>query len=63
MEKKDITQSNVYNPGKQEIMNDTQIYIFRNSTHFFAIKGGHNREAHNHNDVGHFVMYEHRMPL
>ncbi|HQO69607.1 MAG TPA: hypothetical protein PLH71_04845, partial [Clostridia bacterium] len=33
MEKKDITQSNVYNPGKQEIMNDTQIYIFRNSTH------------------------------
>ncbi|MDD4502879.1 MAG: heparinase II/III family protein [Clostridia bacterium] len=63
MEKKDITQSNVYNPGKQEIMNDTQIYIFRNSTHFFAIKGGHNREAHNHNDVGHFVMYEHRMPV
>jgi hypothetical protein len=22
-----------------------------------AIKGGHNNESHNHNDVGHFIIY------
>ncbi len=24
---------------------------------FFAAKGGHNQENHNHNDVGHFILY------
>ncbi|MBQ8496872.1 MAG: heparinase II/III family protein [Clostridia bacterium] len=30
---------------------------------FFAMKGGHNKESHNHNDVGHFVIYENGQPL
>ena len=30
---------------------------------FFAMKGGHNRESHNHNDVGHFVAYDNGEPL
>ena len=30
---------------------------------FFAMKGGHNRESHNHNDVGHFVVYDNGEPL
>ena len=30
---------------------------------FFAMKGGHNRESHNHNDVGHFIAYDNGMPL
>jgi len=30
---------------------------------FFAMKGGHNRESHNHNDVGHFVVYDDAKPL
>ena len=30
---------------------------------FFAMKGGHNRESHNHNDVGHFVVYDDGEPL
>lgn len=30
---------------------------------FFAMKGGHNRESHNHNDVGQFVVYDNGQPL
>ena len=30
---------------------------------FFAMKGGHNRESHNHNDVGHFLVYDNGEPL
>jgi hypothetical protein len=30
---------------------------------FFAMKGGHNRESHNHNDVGHFVVYDNGEPM
>ncbi len=25
---------------------------------YFSIKGGHNDESHNHNDVGHFIVYK-----
>ncbi len=30
---------------------------------FLAIKGGHNRESHNHNDVGHFIVYYEGKPV
>lgn len=30
---------------------------------FFAVKGGHNEESHNHNDVGNFVAYLDGSPL
>jgi hypothetical protein len=29
---------------------------------FFAAKGGHNQENHNHNDVGHFILYYNGLP-
>jgi len=62
IEKSECKQSS-YKPNKEEIMEDTQVYVFRNDTHFIAIKGGHNREAHNHNDIGHFVLFEEDTPL
>lgn len=34
---------------------DAQWLIFKNEKLFFAAKGGHNDESHNHNDLGHFV--------
>ena len=45
-----------------------QVMIARESTKdhsglFFAMKGGHNRENHNHNDVGHFVVYCDGQPM
>lgn len=30
---------------------------------FFAAKGGHNGESHNHNDLGNFVIYKDGLPL
>ncbi len=30
---------------------------------FFAIKGGHNNESHNHNDIGNFIVYVDGNPL
>ena len=30
---------------------------------FFAIKGGHNGESHNHNDVGSFILYRDGKPV
>lgn len=33
-----------------------QWLIHRNDSVFFAVKGGHNKEEHNHNDVGNFIL-------
>lgn len=30
---------------------------------FFAAKGNHNRESHNHNDIGNFILYKNALPL
>ncbi len=30
---------------------------------YLAAKGGHNEESHNHNDVGHFIVYHDGLPL
>ncbi|MCM3111832.1 heparinase II/III family protein [Lederbergia lenta] len=30
--------------------------ISRHNKHAFAVKGGHNAEPHNHNDIGHFIL-------
>lgn len=30
---------------------------------FFAAKGGHNEESHNHNDIGNFIVYAEGKPL
>ena len=30
---------------------------------FLAIKGGHNKQSHNHNDVGSYIIYKNGMPV
>jgi len=35
---------------------DAQWIVFKSEKLFFAAKGGHNDEPHNHNDLGHFVL-------
>lgn len=47
---------------------DLKVFISRESEDtakgmFIAIKGGHNRESHNHNDVGHFIIYYNGNPV
>ncbi|HBL74916.1 MAG: heparinase [Bacteroidetes bacterium GWF2_42_66] len=42
----------------------TQFCYMRNKTgFFFAVKGGHNNESHNHNDVGSFILYSNQTPM
>jgi hypothetical protein len=38
-------------------------YIKNSSDWFFATKGGHNNESHNHNDVGTFMLYKGSIPV
>ena len=53
---------------KKSWLNGVEIMIARESENdntgfVFAMKGGHNRESHNHNDVGHFIVYDNGSPL
>ncbi|MBQ9548328.1 MAG: heparinase II/III family protein [Bacteroidales bacterium] len=42
---------------------DNQQAFLRAGKKFLAAKGGHNRESHNHNDVGSFVLFDESMPV
>lgn len=35
---------------------DSQVFIRQNGNYVFAVKGGHNNELHNHNDIGAFSI-------
>ncbi len=40
-----------------------QLAVLRRGEFFLAIKGGHNRESHNHNDIGSFILYRGTTPV
>jgi hypothetical protein len=43
---------------------ETQFYYLKNDNgFFFAAKGGHNAESHNHNDVGSFSLWVRQTPV
>ena len=42
---------------------DLQIMTARRGSLYVAMKGGHNGESHNHNDVGSFIVYRNNEPL
>ena len=42
---------------------DLQIMTARRGNLYVAMKGGHNGESHNHNDVGSFIVYSNNEPL
>lgn len=44
-------------------LGNLQIMTARRGNFFVAIKGGHNGESHNHNDVGSFIVYADGEPL
>lgn len=56
-----------FNKKKQIWYTDTEIIFCRESNNpdkglFCAMKAGHNGENHNHNDVGHFILYSEGRP-
>lgn len=63
-----LSESGSYQYPKKVWFGGIQVMIARESEKnseglFFAMKGGHNRESHNHNDVGQFVVYDNGKPL
>ena len=42
---------------------DLQLMTARRGNLYVAMKGGHNDESHNHNDVGSFIVYNNNEPL
>ena len=42
---------------------DLQLAVLRRGGFFLAVKGGHNRESHNHNDIGSVILYHGATPV
>ena len=64
---KDVSDTKLV-AAKDTYFPDLKVMILRESENpdkgiFFAIKGGHNEESHNHNDVGSFVIYKGGKPV
>ena len=45
------------------LLPDTKIAAKRSGEWYFAAKGGHNNEGHNHNDVGSFMLFYQDQPV
>ena len=61
-------QGKTFVPPKVHWFDGTEILTARDSENsmsgiFIAAKGGHNEESHNHNDVGHFILYSDEKPV
>ncbi len=50
-------------PKTVNILPDLQIAINREKEWLYAIKGGNNKESHNHNDVGSFIIAYDKEPI
>ena len=44
-------------PRGKCVFSQSQWYFDRRERYFFGAKGGRNNEPHNHNDIGHFIIY------
>ena len=44
-------------------MPNLQVFAWRKNGLYAAIKGGHNGESHNHNDIGTFIVYADGLPM
>jgi len=42
---------------------ETEVLFLKQDGDFFAAKGGHNNESHNHNDIGSFIFYREKQPV
>lgn len=50
-------------PDSTAVYPDLQVAALRRGGFFLAAKGGHNRESHNHNDVGNVIVYYNGDPV
>jgi len=59
----DILNQGEFVPEENFCFNNTQVSFARQGKWYYASKGGHNAENHNHNDVGSFIVYYDNSPL
>lgn len=52
-----------FEPVGDCLLPDLQVSTVRKGDWFYAAKGGHNKEWHNHNDVGSFIVYYNSRPV
>lgn len=51
-------------PNKFDVLENLQVAVYRNKDGFtLAAKGGHNKESHNHNDVGQIIVLNEGKPV
>lgn len=60
---KEIDAQPPFEPQKTQLLPDLQNAFLRRGDWYLAAKGGHNKEDHNHNDVGSFILYYKGEPL
>lgn len=49
--------------AKDSCLPDLGIMVLRSDKSIIGVKGGHNAEGHNHNDVGNFIVFTNSKPL
>lgn len=49
--------------GRDAVYPELQVCVRRRGNFTLAVKGGHNGESHNHNDVGSFILYVDKKPV
>ncbi|MBQ6823832.1 MAG: heparinase II/III family protein [Clostridia bacterium] len=54
---KEIQSQPPFTPADRHILPDIQVSFIRAKDWYYAAKGGHNKESHNHNDVGNFLLF------
>ena len=61
---RDFIAENPREPALRDVwLGNLQIMTARRGHLYVAMKGGHNNESHNHNDVGSFIVYADNEPL
>lgn len=58
-----VLESPDFVPETEVILPDLQVAVMRRGAWFVSVKGGHNSEGHNHNDVGNFIAYFDKKPV
>jgi len=53
----DVEPSTGYQPPKTAYYDGMELAVMRGENSYIAVKGGHNNESHNHNDVGNFIVF------
>lgn len=61
--KEDIEKMGEYVPEEACILPALQNSFVRAGDWYYAAKGGHNQESHNHNDIGSFIAYFDNRPV